>query len=197
MRSKAGTLKRIGGRWLALRSSQCPPVSILLWLWLKPSHSSYLPAYEEGTNRVFRNVGIQNSDAWELPRRKHRTLNHITCFPQSRTIRFIPNYKTLRKHTSTSLRHCYSLYTTHVRAAMYNLPPITHTHTRTHAHTHTHTKCTRWRSWLRYCATSRNVASSIPDGVIGIFHYIILPAAVNLASNRNEYQEYSTGNKGG
>ena len=25
---------------------------------LKPSHSSYLPAYEDGTDRVFRNVGI-------------------------------------------------------------------------------------------------------------------------------------------
>jgi hypothetical protein len=24
--------------------------------------------------------------------------------------------------------------------------------------------------WLTYCATSRNVAGSIPDGVIGIFH---------------------------
>jgi hypothetical protein len=31
----------------------------------------YLPAYEDGTDRVFRNVGIQNSDAGELPKRKH------------------------------------------------------------------------------------------------------------------------------
>ena len=30
--------------------------------------------------------------------------------------------------------------------------------------------CTRWRSWLRHCATSRKVAGSIPDGVI-IFHW--------------------------
>ena len=30
---------------------------------------------------------------------------------------------------------------------------------------------TRWRSWLRYCATSRKVAGSIPDGVIEIFHW--------------------------
>ena len=29
---------------------------------------------------------------------------------------------------------------------------------------------TRWRSWLRYCATSRKVAGSIPDAVIGIFY---------------------------
>ena len=29
---------------------------------------------------------------------------------------------------------------------------------------------TRWRSWLRHCATSRKVAGSIPGGVIGIFH---------------------------
>jgi hypothetical protein len=30
---------------------------------------------------------------------------------------------------------------------------------------------TRWRSWLRQCATSRRVAASIPDGVTGIFHW--------------------------
>ena len=30
---------------------------------------------------------------------------------------------------------------------------------------------TRWRSWLRHCATSRKVAGSIPDGVIGIFNW--------------------------
>jgi hypothetical protein len=29
---------------------------------------------------------------------------------------------------------------------------------------------TRWRCWLRHCATSRKVAGSISDGVIGIFH---------------------------
>jgi len=39
----------------------------------KPSHLSYLSAYEDGTDRVFRNVGIKNSDAGELPRRKHTT----------------------------------------------------------------------------------------------------------------------------
>jgi len=31
------------------------------------------PAYEDGTDRVFRNVGIQNSDAGESPKRKHTT----------------------------------------------------------------------------------------------------------------------------
>ena len=30
---------------------------------------------------------------------------------------------------------------------------------------------TRWCSWLRHCATSRKVAGSIPDCVIGIFHW--------------------------
>jgi hypothetical protein len=29
---------------------------------------------------------------------------------------------------------------------------------------------TRWRSWLRHCATNRKVADLIPDGVTGIFH---------------------------
>jgi len=38
---------------------------------LKPSHSSHLPACDGGTHRVFRNIRIQNSDAGELPRRKH------------------------------------------------------------------------------------------------------------------------------
>jgi hypothetical protein len=30
---------------------------------------------------------------------------------------------------------------------------------------------TRWRSRLRHCATSRKVAGSTPDGVIGIFNW--------------------------
>ena len=29
----------------------------------------------------------------------------------------------------------------------------------------------QWCSWLRHCATSRQVACSIPDGIIGIFHW--------------------------
>jgi hypothetical protein len=29
---------------------------------------------------------------------------------------------------------------------------------------------TQWRSWFKHCATSRKVAGSVPDGVIGIFH---------------------------
>jgi len=37
--------------------------------------SPYLPAREGGTDRVFRNVGIYNSDAGELHRRKHTTIN--------------------------------------------------------------------------------------------------------------------------
>ena len=30
-----------------------------------------MPAYEDGTDRVFRNVSLHNSDAGELPKRKH------------------------------------------------------------------------------------------------------------------------------
>ena len=35
------------------------------------------------------------------------------------------------------------------------------------------TKClgTRWRSWLRHCATSGKVAGSIPNRDIGVFHW--------------------------
>jgi hypothetical protein len=32
-------------------------------------------------------------------------------------------------------------------------------------------KCTWWRTWLRHCATSWKVVGSIPDSVIGIFHW--------------------------
>ena len=32
---------------------------------------------------------------------------------------------------------------------------------------------TRWRSWLRHCATTREVAGSITDGVTGIFYWYI------------------------
>ena len=59
----------------------------------------------------------------------------------------------------------------------------------------------RWRSWLRQCATSRKVAGSIPDGVIGIFHLTLsfrphYGPGVDSASNRNEYQEYLLGGEG-
>jgi hypothetical protein len=35
---------------------------------------------------------------------------------------------------------------------------------------------TRWRSWLRHCATSQKVVGSIPDGVIGFIDIILLAA---------------------
>jgi hypothetical protein len=47
---------------------------------------------------------------------------------------------------------------------------------------------------VEHCATNRKVAVSIPDGVIGFFIDIILPAnygpGVESVSNKNEYQEY-------
>jgi hypothetical protein len=52
---------------------------------------------------------------------------------------------------------------------------------------------------LRHYATSRKVAGSSPDEVIGFSIDLILPAAlgpgVDSASNRNEYQEFSWGGK--
>ena len=52
--------------------------------------------------------------------------------------------------------------------------------------------------WLRCCAANRKVSDSIPAGVSGFFidiksfrsHY---GPGVDLASNRNEYQEYFLG----
>ena len=59
---------------------------------------------------------------------------------------------------------------------------------------------TRWHSWLRHCATSKKVAGSIPDGVIGIFHRYnpsgrSKAPGVDSASNINEYKEYFLGVK--
>ena len=50
----------------------------------------------------------------------------------------------------------------------------------------------RWCSWLRHCVIRREVAGSSFDGVIEIFHSLILPTT--LRSNRNEY---FLGSKGG
>jgi hypothetical protein len=47
---------------------------------------------------------------------------------------------------------------------------------------------------MTHCATSLTVVGSIPDGVTRIFYYGPL---VDSASNRNEYQEYILGVKGG
>jgi hypothetical protein len=52
--------------------------------------------------------------------------------------------------------------------------------------------------WLRYCATNQKVAGSIPNGVIGIFHWhksfwSHYGPGVDTASNRNEYQLYFLG----
>jgi hypothetical protein len=53
---------------------------------------------------------------------------------------------------------------------------------------------TRLRNWLRHCATSLEVAGSIPDWSLEFLIDIILSAALwpwfDSASNRNEYQEY-------
>jgi hypothetical protein len=60
----------------------------------------------------------------------------------------------------------------------------------------------RCHSWLRHCAISWKAASSIPDGINGIFllaesvglHYDL---GIDSVSNINEYQEYFLGVKGG
>ena len=61
-------------------------------------HTSY-PAYEDGTDRVFRNVGIQQSDAGEIPKRIHtrfktRRKFEIKNFKLRTQIRDIPQFGT-------------------------------------------------------------------------------------------------------
>jgi hypothetical protein len=47
--------------------------SIFIGKKLNNDHYEDDDHYEDGTDRVFRNVGMYNSDAGELPRRKHTT----------------------------------------------------------------------------------------------------------------------------
>jgi len=59
---------------------------------------------------------------------------------------------------------------------------------------------TQWRGWLRHCATSQNVADSIPDGVTGIFRWHnpsgrTMTPGVDSVFNREEYQKYFLGGK--
>ena len=49
-------------KWLGFRMLGYTPT-------FSTRHSSYLFAYEDGTDRVFRNVGIYNSEAGELPKK--------------------------------------------------------------------------------------------------------------------------------
>jgi len=53
---------------------------------------------------------------------------------------------------------------------------------------------TRWRSWLRHCATNRTVAGSIPDGVIGIFHWHNLSGRTMALGLTQPLTEMSTRN---
>jgi len=56
MRSKAGMANRQVD--VDLREAQVSVPQLKLWLGMKFCHASYLPAYEDGTDKVFRNVGI-------------------------------------------------------------------------------------------------------------------------------------------
>ena len=56
-----------------------------------------------------------------------------------------------------------------------------------------------WRSWLRYCATSRKIAGLIPDGVTGIFHIPCRTMALRSTQPLTEVstRDNSKGGKGG
>ena len=65
-----------------------------------------------------------------------------------------------------------------------------------------HNMGTAVAQWLRCCATNQKVASSIPAGFSGFSFYIKsfrshYGTRVDSSSNRNEYQEYFLGVKGG
>jgi hypothetical protein len=51
-----------------------------------------------------------------------------------------------------------------------------------------------WRSWLRHHPTSRKVAGPIPDGVIGIFHWINDSGLTMALGSTQQLTEMSTRN---
>jgi hypothetical protein len=55
-------------------------------------------------------------------------------------------------------------------------------------------KGTRWRSWLRHCATSRKVAGSIPDGVTGIFQWLNPSCRIVALGSTQPLTQMSTSN---
>ena len=56
------------------------------------------------------------------------------------------------------------------------------------------TRGTRWRSWLRHCATSRKVAGLIPDSVTGIFHWHNPSGRIMIVGLTRSLTEMSTRN---
>ena len=50
----------------------------------------------------------------------------------------------------------------------------------------------RWRSWLRHCATSRKVAGSTPDSVIGILHRLNPSGRTVALGSTQSLREMST-----
>ena len=87
-------------------------------------------------------------------------LSHLLCdtfsFASCWSLCFFPS-NSVQAYKSLGTKFCQKTYYT------YTFLPI--------LHNRMDTMDTRWNSWLRHCATSRNVAGSIPDGVIGIFHW--------------------------
>jgi hypothetical protein len=53
---------------------------------------------------------------------------------------------------------------------------------------------TRWRSWLRYYATSRNIAGSNPDEVTGFFNWPIPSSCIMALGSTQPLTERSTRN---
>ena len=75
-------------------------------------HTSH-PAYEDGTDRVFRNVGIQQSDAGVIPKRIHTRLKRIYSH-SSLLVQFffvcvllIKFYSQVKEAYINFLNHCY------------------------------------------------------------------------------------------
>ena len=50
---------------------------------------------------------------------------------------------------------------------------------------------TRWRGWLRYCATSRKVVGSAPGVVIGIFNSLNCPCRIMVIGSTHPLPEIS------
>jgi hypothetical protein len=101
------------------------------------------------------------------------TLCSVTFIPSN----VVPVYEIMWKNTVQQDRPQMKIRRMRMRIACW-IPKATDTPSIEYVILITSPRGTRWRRWLRHCATSRKVAGSIPDGVNVIFIDIILPVVL-------------------
>jgi hypothetical protein len=127
-----------------------------------------------------RNAKMKSRDSYcislENSRVKH-SKNSSNSFPCDVRVLLFFTEITVLPNSVTSSFSTYEQHYTHCQHCAYFDVSLHRKEASVIDHCHFHrlgliyTGGTRWRSWLRHCATSQKVAGSIPDDIIGIFHW--------------------------